>query len=346
MGWERNLRFGCAQGTRLDLSTRLGRPVEFRGRCSGEGFPGPAMSTGQMLDPQFRTVPYDPSFPQSDLERLCDLLFVFPADYSNTVDNGTIRCVAEYALCCQLWSANWTSGGGLVAITPVTLWRNGNATSPRLDYVRSSDITTYEIDGKKYVQARSGGVSTFGYSNGPDLLQKNWWSLFQGNEVPKGLTVELDPLLADHYLWEPAWDMPWTDYVGALTIAGRAPPWRKREKTEEEELAGPDGAAALTSGMTTSPTDAERSDAMYASPKTLRFIVAALDTQIRQLTDAIEDETRSEDERSDVANDLALYRLIRQKIQADHDALMREITARASASRTTTGDEPGGGAGA
>lgn len=228
-------------------------------------------------------------------------------------------------------------------VTTVKLWRNGNATSPRLDNVRDGDIVTWDYQGRTYVQAGTGGVSTYadGTPGYPTPGQKNWWSLAAGSEISTFLNVVLDPAIAGHYLWEPAYNMPLARYVNALKEAGTAPPWVKRVLAEEEvpaaEVAGVAGA-----GNTSGPAEAVRSDGMNASPKTLRFIVAALDHEIGHLADAIEDESRSEDEQSDLTNDLALYRLIRQKIQADHDALVEEIRARSSAPGGIEGDEQGG----
>ncbi len=35
-----------------------------------------------------------------------------------------------------------------MATTPIDLYRQGNANSPRMDNVRSKDIVTYELDGE------------------------------------------------------------------------------------------------------------------------------------------------------------------------------------------------------
>ncbi len=47
----------------------------------------------------------------------------------------------------------------------------GNANSSRMDNVRSQDVESYEENGKVWVIANSGGISTFGTQG----LGKNWW---------------------------------------------------------------------------------------------------------------------------------------------------------------------------
>ncbi|WP_233221003.1 hypothetical protein [Chlorogloea sp. CCALA 695] len=55
--------------------------------------------------------------------------------------------------------------------TPIALYRMGNANSSRMDNVRSQDVESYEENGKVWVIANSGGISTFGTQG----LGKNWW---------------------------------------------------------------------------------------------------------------------------------------------------------------------------
>jgi len=58
-----------------------------------------------------------------------------------------------------------------MATTPIDLYRQGNANSPRMDNVRSKDIATYELDGEVWVNGGlGGGVSTFAVPRGGKKL--------------------------------------------------------------------------------------------------------------------------------------------------------------------------------
>jgi hypothetical protein len=72
--------------------------------------------------------------------------------------------------------------------TPVNLYRMGNATSPRMDWVRPKDIKLYERKGELWVASNSGGISTFSVLG----RGKNWWCLNEGIAIPGELRIVND----------------------------------------------------------------------------------------------------------------------------------------------------------
>ena len=100
--------------------------------------------------------------------------------------------------------------------TPIALYRMGNANSSRMDNVRSQDVDSYEENGKVWVIANSGGISTFGTQG----LGKNWWKLDQETDIPKELELIND--YGNHWSWEPRYTMPMEEYKAALRLLGEA----------------------------------------------------------------------------------------------------------------------------
>jgi len=94
--------------------------------------------------------------------------------------------------------------------TPVDLYRMGNATSARMDNVRSKDIEIYEVDDEWWVAAGSGGISTFAVQG----VGKNWWKLDRNTGIPNELQLVND--YGNHWSWEPSYTMPITTYKAAL----------------------------------------------------------------------------------------------------------------------------------
>ena len=96
--------------------------------------------------------------------------------------------------------------------TPIDLYRQGNATSPRMDNVRpNKDIAIYEEGEEIWVNAAlGGGISTFATLR----LGKNWWKLSQGTDIPAELELINDH--NDHWLWKPRYNMPIEVYKAAL----------------------------------------------------------------------------------------------------------------------------------
>lgn len=92
----------------------------------------------------------------------------------------------------------------------------GNATSSRIDNIRSKDIETSEEDGDIWVVAGSGGISTFAVQG----VGKNWWKLDKGTDIPNELRLVND--YSNHWLWEPSYTMRIEDYKTALRLVGEA----------------------------------------------------------------------------------------------------------------------------
>jgi hypothetical protein len=98
--------------------------------------------------------------------------------------------------------------------TPVNLYRMGNSVSARMTNIREQDVVMFDRDGELWVQASSGGISTFAVMG----RGKNWWRLDEGMDIPMGLRVVND--YGNHYLWEPGYTMRLVDYVTALEAIG------------------------------------------------------------------------------------------------------------------------------
>ncbi len=105
--------------------------------------------------------------------------------------------------------------------TPIPLYRQGNATSPRMDNVRSDkDIATFEEEGIIWVMTTladgilPGGISTFASLG----RGKNWWKLDSGIDIPPELQLVNDR--ENHWLWQPNKTMPIDEYKVALKQVG------------------------------------------------------------------------------------------------------------------------------
>ena len=95
--------------------------------------------------------------------------------------------------------------------TTTNLYRRGNTGGPRMAHVRvGKDVSIFQRDGIDWVQAQTGGISTFS-SSGPGNL---WWELPAGSEYPDDILVVNDH--GHHFSWEPRIDMPLTDFVELL----------------------------------------------------------------------------------------------------------------------------------
>jgi hypothetical protein len=98
--------------------------------------------------------------------------------------------------------------------TPIDLYRMGNAISSRMENIRVKDIDIYDADGKMWVAANSGGISTFSIRG----IGKNWWKLDSDTEIPSELRVVND--YGNHWLWEPSYSMPLDEYQHVLSSVG------------------------------------------------------------------------------------------------------------------------------
>jgi hypothetical protein len=108
-----------------------------------------------------------------------------------------------------------------MGITPLDLFRSGNASGPRLDRVRINiadpDVDTYvDQAGTTWVVANGKGVSSWDAPD-PSWRGKPW-------RLPRGETYS-DLLLLwnddpGHWTWVAAADMPLVDYEEALRVVG------------------------------------------------------------------------------------------------------------------------------
>ncbi|MEG4169065.1 MULTISPECIES: Tse2 family ADP-ribosyltransferase toxin [unclassified Microcoleus] len=101
-----------------------------------------------------------------------------------------------------------------MAETPIGLYPQGNANSPRMDNVRpNKDVATYEENGRIWVDPTlGGGISTFATQRS----DKNWWKLDAESEIPAALDLVNDH--NDHWLWKPSHIMPIDEYKEALRL--------------------------------------------------------------------------------------------------------------------------------
>ena len=113
------------------------------------------------------------------------------------------------------------SGSTLAGTITVALYRLGNSSGPRMDAVRSTktghakdDVIVYDKDGKHWVKAGSGGISTFSKAQ----RKKDEWVLEKGASYPETLKLVNDHGM--HWSWESAMDMPLDDYKAALRTVG------------------------------------------------------------------------------------------------------------------------------
>jgi hypothetical protein len=101
--------------------------------------------------------------------------------------------------------------------TSKALYRRGNTTIPRLDHVRSSDVTIINRGGDDWVLRRSGGVSCFDYTPPPG--KGPIWSLPAQMDYPDELYLRDDG--NGHWNWEPENDMTLADFKALLAAFGR-----------------------------------------------------------------------------------------------------------------------------
>ncbi len=102
------------------------------------------------------------------------------------------------------------------------LYRLGNATSPRLDHVRQSDVDTYERNGIAMVRANRKGVSLLDEERLKRTRATGWvWKIPSATSMPAGLAVtpdpDPDPRTRGHFLLCPVVDMPVDKYRAALS---------------------------------------------------------------------------------------------------------------------------------
>jgi DNA-binding beta-propeller fold protein YncE len=96
------------------------------------------------------------------------------------------------------------------------LYRFGNASTPRLDNVRSfKDVTVVNRGGIEIVVANGNGVSL---SSTFDPQKRNTWVLSKNTPIPFGLSLVRDLRVGrgDHFMVAPTSNMPFAKYIGLL----------------------------------------------------------------------------------------------------------------------------------
>jgi hypothetical protein len=198
--------------------------------------------------------------------------------------------------------------------TAVTIYRNGNTTTPRLDNVRPIDVETYDLHGVEWVRARVRGISCFDATAG--IHGKNWWDLPANSAIEPGLHLANDNDPPGHWAFQPDVDMTLAAFTQALRDQGRTvghggqwsgpTTWPGPNATEERN-----NLPAMGDSTTTpSPFSAKVHD----------FILEALDHHIASLRSELDSED-DDDRSSDLTNDLVLYQLIRRDLaQRGHGA--------------------------
>lgn len=99
-----------------------------------------------------------------------------------------------------------------MGVTPVDLYRAGNAMSPKMDNVRPKDIVIVQQNGIPWVNPSSGGIST---RQSKHWNFRCWWMIPQGTLFDDRLTVRNDH--GNHWVWEPTQGMELAEYVRLLT---------------------------------------------------------------------------------------------------------------------------------
>lgn len=186
-----------------------------------------------------------------------------------------------------------------VVTTPVDLWRRGNATSPRLDNIRSQDVDTEKRGNIEFVLANGKGISCFDSRDSGT----NWWKLPAGSLVVAGLTLINDNNPPGHWVFAPAQDMPLDEYRGLLTVQGAPASWQRFRTL----------VPAVPDSLDTFATPAAGGTPMALSAKAHSFVIDAIDQHIARLEARlaqIDDSPSDEDEAADLGNDLLLYKLI------------------------------------
>jgi hypothetical protein len=103
-----------------------------------------------------------------------------------------------------------------MGVTPTDLYRIGDATGPGLDRLRAGlDVVTFLNGSDVWVKGTPlGGASTTAKPWRLRSRTSRWWHLPVGSSYAPDLVVRNDH--GSHWLWEPAADMPWSQFVSLL----------------------------------------------------------------------------------------------------------------------------------
>jgi hypothetical protein len=107
-----------------------------------------------------------------------------------------------------------------MALTPVDLYRVGNATHARLDALRNSDVVIYTTDAESEICVRTQnttGVSCYSTAAAASVLSGRTYHLPAGSIYDDSvLLLWPDFPGADHWNWTPIRDIRGSEYIQAL----------------------------------------------------------------------------------------------------------------------------------
>lgn len=198
--------------------------------------------------------------------------------------------------------------------TTVTLYRNGNSTSTRLDHVRPQDAVRFQNNGQTWVRGNQSGISSFD-ARAP-ISGKNWWTLPSGAPILHGLSLVNDNTPPGHWAWQPAQDMPENQFVTLLGLQGATTANGGRwTGPSANNWPGPGGQLAQeeVASLTAQATKVVAAQAPLTA-KPHAFVLDALDGQIAAMRDELARVGDDEDASSDLTNDLVLLQLIHQHL--------------------------------
>lgn len=210
--------------------------------------------------------------------------------------------------------------------TTVTLYRNGNASTPRLDNVRDQDVT-YVDPGHTTVQGGVKGISSFDASAvhaGVVISGKNWWTLPPNTPIVAGLTLINDNNPPGHWGWQPGHDMLKSEFTNLLGLQGATTASGGRwSGPSASSWPGPAGATAEREvAMLTAQAAQVAARQVPLTAKPHAFVLDALDGQIAAMRDQLARVGDDEDAASDLTNDLVLLQLIHAHLAAQGPILL------------------------
>jgi hypothetical protein len=105
-----------------------------------------------------------------------------------------------------------------VATTPISLFRAGNTSGPKMDNIRiGKDLTPYQNNGVDWARANGGGISTFDKKKWPTGA---WWLIPANTVFDDRLSLVNDH--GDHWSWQPALDMELAEFARLLSVLSSA----------------------------------------------------------------------------------------------------------------------------
>jgi hypothetical protein len=104
-----------------------------------------------------------------------------------------------------------------VYLSPETLYRLGNGSSPLLTKVRSNEVDTIQINSVTMIVANGKGISLYN-KKGLDLAPlSGWvWEIKSNTPMPLGLKLIKDDRPEGHYSLCPSRNMPVSEFVSLL----------------------------------------------------------------------------------------------------------------------------------